>query len=108
MEPLAQSTIIEKSDKYLDNLEGLYEIQSIANDTQAEIADMSDLKDQQKLQTLLDKELKQIHFNVSCSKGTYIRSLCEDIGNKLRNCSIYERIAKNQGWGFFYNKCNKY
>ena len=52
--------LIEKSDKYLDNLEGLYEIQSIANDTQAEIADMSDLKDQQKLQTLLDKELKQL------------------------------------------------
>ena len=56
----------------------------------------------------IDKKLKQIEFDVSCSKGTYIRSLCEDIGNKLRNCSIYERIAKNQGWGFFYNKCNKY
>ena len=52
----------------------------------------------------IDKKLKQIEFKVSCSKGTYIRSLCEDIGNKLRNCSIYERIAKNQGWGFFYNK----
>jgi len=56
----------------------------------------------------INKKLKQIEFEVSCSKGTYIRSLCEDIGNKLRNCSIYERIAKNQGWGFFYNKCNKY
>ena len=56
----------------------------------------------------IDKKLKQIEFEVSCAKGTYIRSLCEDIGNKLRNCSIYERIAKNQGWGFFYNKCNKY
>ncbi len=56
----------------------------------------------------IDKKLKQIEFEVSCSKGAYIRSLCEDIGNKLRNCSIYERIAKNQGWGFFYNKCNKY
>ena len=56
----------------------------------------------------IDKKLKQIEFEVSCSKGTYIRSLCEDIGNKLRNCNIYERIAKNQGWGFFYNKCNKY
>ena len=56
----------------------------------------------------IDKKIKQIEFKDSCSKGTYIRSLCEDIGNKLRNCSIYERIAKNQGWGFFYNKCNKY
>ena len=56
----------------------------------------------------IDKNLKQIEFKVSCSKGTYIRSLFEDIGNKLRNCEIYERIAKNQGWGFFYNKCNKY
>lgn len=31
----------------------------------------------------IDKENKQIEFCVKCSKGTYIRSLCEDISAKL-------------------------
>ena len=31
----------------------------------------------------INKEEKQISFRVSCSKGTYIRSLCEDIADKL-------------------------
>lgn len=31
----------------------------------------------------IDKLKKQIALKVSCSKGTYIRSLCEDIANKL-------------------------
>ncbi|MCI8699918.1 MAG: tRNA pseudouridine(55) synthase TruB [Clostridia bacterium] len=31
----------------------------------------------------VDKEQKEIDFRVHCSKGTYIRSLCEDISNRL-------------------------
>jgi len=31
----------------------------------------------------LDNENKQLQFQVSCSKGTYIRSLCEDIAKRL-------------------------
>lgn len=30
-----------------------------------------------------DNSLKEIEFDISCSKGTYIRSLCRDIGNAL-------------------------
>ena len=37
----------------------------------------------------VDKEKKQIEFKVHCSKGTYIRSLCEDISKKLNTCRIY-------------------
>lgn len=33
---------------------------------------------------------KQIKFEVSCSKGTYIRSLCEDIAVRLRNNRFYD------------------
>ena len=33
--------------------------------------------------TLEDVELPYVNFSVSCSKGTYIRSLCSDIGKKL-------------------------
>ena len=32
---------------------------------------------------ILECSLPKIHFRVSCSKGTYIRALCADIGDKL-------------------------
>ena len=38
---------------------------------------------------------KEITFEVSCSKGTYIRTLCEDIAQKLRNNWLHERTGKN-------------
>ena len=40
----------------------------------------------------IDEKNKEIIFEVSCSKGTYIRSLCEDIAKKLKTVRIYERI----------------
>lgn len=39
----------------------------------------------------LNSELKQIEFRVECSKGTYIRSLCEDIAVKFNTVRIHER-----------------
>lgn len=33
--------------------------------------------------TILKMELPEVTFRVSCSKGTYIRTLCHDIGRKL-------------------------
>lgn len=39
----------------------------------------------------IDTKNKQIEFEVSCSKGTYIRSLCEDIAKKIGTVRIYER-----------------
>lgn len=35
-------------------------------------------------------EKKEIKFEVHCSKGTYIRTLCEDIAKKLGTVRIYE------------------
>ena len=40
----------------------------------------------------LDKTNKVISFEVSCSKGTYIRSLCEDIAQKLGTVRIYVKL----------------
>lgn len=37
----------------------------------------------------IDKKEKIIKFEVSCSKGTYIRSLCEDIAVKLNTVRIH-------------------
>lgn len=36
-------------------------------------------------------ENNEITIRVKCSKGTYIRSLCSDIAEKLRHSRIYER-----------------
>lgn len=46
---------------------------------------------------LINAQEKEITFEVSCSKGTYIRTLCEDIAKKLRNNRVYERTYKNKG-----------
>lgn len=42
-----------------------------------------------------DIESQIIEFEVSCSKGTYIRTLCEDIAEKLGTVRIYEIFKKN-------------
>ena len=51
----------------------------------------------------INKELKQIYYTVDCSKGTYIRSLCEDIASKL-NTVGYMRELKRTKVGEFYIK----
>ena len=37
-----------------------------------------------------------IQFEVKCSKGTYIRTLCKDIAKRTRNNIIYEKFKKNK------------
>lgn len=44
---------------------------------------------------LLEIEEKQIKFEVSCSKGTYIRTLCENIAETLGTVRIYGGFKKN-------------
>ena len=39
---------------------------------------------------------KNIEFIVSCSKGTYIRSLCEDIGEKLNTVGYMKNLERLQ------------
>lgn len=42
------------------------------------------------------KEQKQIEFQVHCSKGTYIRSLCEDIAKKLGTIGYMSALNRTQ------------
>ncbi len=42
----------------------------------------------------IDKENKEIEFEVSCSKGTYIRSLCEDIAKKLGTVGYMKELQR--------------
>lgn len=45
-------------------------------------------------------ELPYIDFTVSCSKGTYIRTLCEDLGHKL-GCGAHLVALERTRIGFF-------
>lgn len=40
-------------------------------------------------------KLPYVRFSVSCGKGTYIRSLCRDIGEKLGCGGIMDRLVRN-------------
>ncbi len=42
------------------------------------------------------KEKKQIEFEVFCGKGTYIRSLCEDIASKFETVGYMEKLKRTQ------------
>ena len=42
----------------------------------------------------INKEAQQIEFEASCSKGTYIRSLCEDIAKKLNTVGYMARLNR--------------
>lgn len=44
----------------------------------------------------LDAELKQIYFKAACSKGTYIRSLCEDIAEKLETVGYMKELQRTK------------
>lgn len=40
------------------------------------------------------KEAKQIIYQVTCSKGTYIRSLCEDIASRLETVGFMKELTR--------------
>ncbi len=44
----------------------------------------------------IDYRIKEIKFIVKCSKGTYIRSLCEDIANKLNTVGYMKELKRIQ------------
>ena len=48
----------------------------------------------------VDIEKKEIEFKVECSKGTYIRSLCEDIATKLRTIGYMKELNRTRVGSF--------
>ncbi len=53
--------------------------------------------------SISDIEIKKpyVHFNVKCSKGTYIRSLCRDIGQKLGCGAAMSALLRNELHGMY-------
>ncbi len=52
---------------------------------------------------LIDFKLDEIKFKVTCSKGTYIRSLCEDISKKLETIGTMQNLCRTQVDQFLLN-----
>lgn len=53
----------------------------------------------------IDLERNAVEIDVHCSKGTYIRTLCEDIGNKL-GCGAYmNKLRRTYSGGFSIEEC---
>ena len=50
---------------------------------------------------ILDIALPRVRMRVHCSKGTYIRTLCQDIGEKLGCGGCMEALLRTQVSGFF-------
>ena len=55
--------------------------------------------------TNIDKNKKQIGFIVSCSKGTYIRSLCEDIAERLNTVGYMKELNRTKVGEFNIKDC---
>ncbi len=49
---------------------------------------------------ILDMDLPRVRMSVSCSKGTYIRTLCHDIGEKLGCHGCMERLLRTRSGMF--------
>lgn len=56
----------------------------------------------------MNKEEKTISFMVHCSKGTYIRSLCEDIAKKMQTVRLHERTETNESRQIFIRRCHHF
>lgn len=55
----------------------------------------------------IDLENKSVTIDVKCSKGTYIRTLCEDIGNSLGVGAYMESLRRTESGGFSINDCHE-
>lgn len=49
---------------------------------------------------ILDITLPTVTFEVSCSKGTYIRTICHDVGDKLKVGGAMESLVRIKAAGF--------
>lgn len=50
-------------------------------------------------------DIRRVRFGVECSKGTYIRSLCRDIGEKLGCGAVMESLVRTKACGIEIKDC---
>ena len=55
----------------------------------------------------IDKQKNEINFRVHCSKGTYIRSLCDDIAQRLGTIGYMKELTRTKVGNFTINEAVK-
>ena len=55
----------------------------------------------------IDKQKNEINFRVHCSKGTYIRSFCEDIAQRLGTIGYMKELTRTKVGNFTINEAVK-
>ena len=55
----------------------------------------------------ISKQTQEITYKVNCSKGTYIRTLCEDIANKLGTVGFMKELERTQVGDFKIEETSK-
>ena len=101
----------EKSDKYLDSIEGLYEIQTLANKINDSITTTSSLKNQQKLQALYDKEIDYLRekenltqYDLDAAEARYQIALKEIALEEAQNSKNTMKLTRGTdgNWAYQY------
>lgn len=60
---------------------------------------------QQITTTLLSYEYPRLHLRVHCTSGTYIRTVCHDIGQKLSCLGTMESLVRTQNGPYTLDQC---
>lgn len=103
--------IKEKSDKYFDSVESLYEIQSFANNIQMSIDETTTLKNQQKLQALYDKEIEYLRekenltqYDLDAAEARYQIALKEIALEEAQNAKDSMKLTRGTdgNWSYQY------
>ncbi|WEK56144.1 MAG: tRNA pseudouridine(55) synthase TruB [Candidatus Cohnella colombiensis] len=82
----------------------LYELarQGVTVERQARTVHIYDLKI---IKVLTDIAQPELTFSVTCSKGTYIRTLCVDIGRKLGVPAVMAKLVRSESAGIREEQC---
>ena len=103
--------IKEKSDKYFDSVESLYEIQSFANNIQMSIDETTTLKNQQKLQALYDREIEYLRekenltqYDLDAAEARYQIALKEIALEEAQNAKNSMKLTRGAdgNWSYQY------
>ena len=99
------------TDKYLDDVEGAYEIQKLANKIDESIANTDNLKQQQKLQALREKEIGYLRekehltqYDLDAAEARYQIALKEMALEDARNNKTSMKLVRNEqgNWAYQY------
>ena len=103
--------ISDYADKYYDSVEGAYEVQKLANRIDQDIAAATNLKAQQKLQALREKEIDYLRekdnltkYDLDAAEARYQIALKEIALEEARNNKTSMKLTRNEqgNWSYQY------